>query len=467
MSDKKKTSASPVVEDEIDLIDYTTSWEDLSVPTSIIELLHASNFYSPTKTQVAAIKPVLCDKKRSGLLEAPTGTGKTISFLVIAMSNIIPDKNLPQAVIVAPTKLLCRQIRDVALNLTKGSNMRVGLCLAKDDLEADELIPDAHIVIGTHHALLNGFNGKITVKGKTRVVEKAIFDSSAVSTIIIDEADFFVEQKHEISMLIEALPQRTMRYLYSATIPKEIVDTMVNEWLDVDNPHFVERVNIYLGNSIQFSLACTEQEKSVALDKVVNLEIYKKGAQSIIFCRTRNFVDECYKVMINSGYKCSRYHSDMDRKTRSEEFAKFKNRESNCLITTDGLARGIDVATIRLVLNYNPPVKWDDGCAEAADPIIYTHRIGRGGRFGKATVSITLYEKDTEKEHMDKIVEYINAKYADQKRTECIITQLKSVDEIKEKVESIVKKVDDEIDKEAKEQNKKAEKHDGVEDLTL
>lgn len=467
MTDKEGGNAPLVVEDKIDLIDEAMSWEKLSVPETIIELLYTAGFRKPTKTQVAAIKPVLCDKKRSSLVEAPTGTGKTISFLIIAMSNISIDKTLPQAVIVAPTKLLCRQIRDVAMNLTKGSKISISLCLAKEELKDGELNPHAHIVIGTVHSLINGFSGKVTVKGKNRIAEKAIFDCNAVNTIVIDEADYFIDTKHDISRLIEVLPTKTMRYLYSATMPERIVKTMIDEWLDVDNPYSLEHVNIYLGNSVQFSLACTEVEKTVALDKVVNLEIYKKGAQAIIFCKTRRFVDECYDVISNAGYKCSKYHSDMPITQRTEEFEKFTKRETNCLITTDGLARGIDVATIRLVVNYNPPVKWNDDNVEVADPIIYTHRIGRGGRFGKATVSITLYEKDTERVYMDEIAKYIDHKYAAQKRTEHVITSLQSVDEIKSKVELIVKKVDDEIDKEIEAQNERAEKNDSVEDLTL
>lgn len=476
MADKQENKAPPSIDDKIDLLDDTMTWEKLSVPESVAELLHASSFHTPTKTQVAAIKPILCDHNRSGLLEAPTGTGKTVSFLTVVMSHVVPDKHLPQAVIIAPTKLLCRQIYNVAEQITKGSNIHISLCLAKDELNEGELRPTAHIVIGTIHSLLNNFSGRIVVKGKTRVAEKAIFDCNAINTIILDEADYFIDSKHEISKFIEIAPKKTRRYLYSATMPEEIVDTMVKEWLDVDNPYFVERVNIYLGNSIQFSLSCTEAEKTVALDKVVNLEIYKKGAQSIVFCKTRKFVDECYEVMKNAGYSCSRYHSDMRKEERTAEFEKFKRRESNCLITTDGLARGIDVATIRLVVNYNPPIKWTDSGSEAADPIIYTHRIGRGGRFGKATVSITLYEKDTEKAYMDEIIKHIDEKYATQKRTEHVITPLESIDAIKEKVELIVKRVDDEISKEIDEQNKraerrneggKAEKRDGVEDLEL
>ncbi|KAE8304982.1 Helicase [Giardia duodenalis] len=458
MADKQEDTALLPVDDKIDLFDDTMSWEKLSVPESIMELLHASGFHMPTKTQVAAIKPILCDRKRSGLLEAPTGTGKTISFLTVAMSHITPDKSLPQAVIIAPTKILCRQIYGVAENLAKGSNIRVSLCFAKDELNEGELNPTAHIVIGTIHSLLNNFSGKIVVKGKTRIAERATFDCTAINTIIIDEADYFIENKHEISKFIEIAPKKTRRYLYSATMPSEVVDTMVKEWLDVDNPYFVERVNIYLGNSVQFSLCCTEADKTVALDKVINLEIYKKGAQSIIFCKTRKFVDECYRVMKNAGYSCSRYHSDMSKEAKMAEFEKFRKRETNCLITTDGLARGIDVATIRLVVNYNPPVKWVNNGDEVADPTLYTHRIGRGGRFGKATVSITLYEKDTEEVYMNKIIEHIDEKYATQKRTEHVITSLDSVDEIKEKVESIVRKVDDEISREIDEQNKKTEK---------
>lgn len=132
--------------------------------------------------------------------------------------------------------------------------------------------------------------------------------------------------------------------------------------------------------------------------------------QAIIFVNTKKFCETVKNILRKNNYKAAIMFGDMSPEERDETMLKFRNCEVNVIITTNMLARGVDVPEIEIVINFDVPTLIPVKGDRRGDPEIYIHRIGRTGRFGTKGIAVTIYDRDEDKKYLDEIYEHYNMK---------------------------------------------------------
>ena len=187
------------------------------------------------------------------------------------------------------------------------------------------------------------------------------------------------------------------------------------------------------------------------IEKVFNLDCYEEGFKAIVFCESRQGVDTVYNKITEMGFNCSRYHSDMTWEDKDEQYKKFIEGKNKVLISTDMMARGIDIVTIALVVNYDLPLTKDNTEQLVVSPITYVHRTGRAGRFGRKCVALSIVSEGKDAERMDQIKKYVGEKFQKDLFKDVELDSLESIvnEQLKEQ------KADTEVEKENAEAMKK------------
>ena len=157
-----------------------------------------------------------------------------------------------------------------------------------------------------------------------------------------------------------------------------------------------------LGHVQQFHMRCEQGKK---LDFVKEIFDSCEMTQTFIFVNTKDYAHKVHKQLRDAGFASYLMFSDMSNEERDVTIKKFRDQEINVLITTNMLARGIDVLETQLVINYDIPAS-GFGKQKSADPETYLHRIGRTGRFGGQGVALSIWDRDVDKEYLDKIISH-------------------------------------------------------------
>jgi len=343
------------------------SFDTMGLPDNLLRGVYSYGYERPSKIQQLAIVPI--KEGKDILAQAQSGTGKSCSFLVGSMSCIDINIKKPQIMILVPTQELAKQIYEVAKNI--GSFMPVScLCATGGNSIRDDItIIDngVHLVVGTPGRMYDLMNRrKLTTEN--------------IRCLIMDEADQMLEDRFykQVMCILEiGFPKTTHVALFSATMPKEV--------LDVANKLLQEPVRILVPPE-QVSLEGIKQYK-VDLEKEewkyeVLCDIYKQLNinQALIYCNTRKRAEWLAEKLSTDGYPLLCIHGEMENSERRKRMEDFRSGNVRVLIATDLLARGIDVQQVSLVINFELPMNREN----------YIHRIGRSGRFGKKGVSINL-----------------------------------------------------------------------------
>lgn len=237
-----------------------------------------------------------------------------------------------------------------------------------------------------------------------------------IRLVVVDEADYFyaeTENREDIKKAFKAIPANAQKLLFTATLEDETRKNIVEDWLEGKDP-FMAKTEIIMDNTIHTVYNCVgkgEKGKLDMIEKIFNLECFEEGFKAIVFCKQRKGVDEVYNQITRMGFNCSRYHGDMDYKDKDEQYTKFLKGENKVLISTDVMARGIDIVTIALVVNYDLPMTKDATDQMVVSPITYVHRTGRAGRFGRKCLAMSMVSEKGDVENMDKIKEYVSNRF--------------------------------------------------------
>ncbi|TNJ28869.1 Helicase [Giardia muris] len=410
------------------LLDPSTTWKDLGVSTHIVEALDSCGFPTPSSTQTSALKHILQKPYPSGLFEAPTGTGKTLAFLTAAMERVNKTINAPQVTIVAHTKILAIQIYGVAKDFGSQCGISVGLCIRDEDMDKkDAPTEKTHVIVGLALNLKSFFAGKVkrgSKGGPQRV--PGVADAGKVIMAIVDEADVFCQGniKEDLRTFFSIIPPSAQRLMFSATLNDNETEELTELFIDRSKPFFSEKFSFYLGNTAQFIVASPSiDDKLKIIKNVLNINFGQSSLSMFVFCEKKVEVDRVTEILERDGYTVAHYHSDVKPKKRREMFHNFTAGNIHCMICTDGLARGIDVSQVILVINLHPPVKWEDGIPKDGDSTVYIHRIGRGGRFGRASIALTLFTED-ERKYVEQIKKEVTNRYECQKQTDELVMEL-------------------------------------------
>lgn len=271
-----------------------------------------------------------------------------------------------QALILAPTRELAQQIVKVIIAIGDYMSVQVHACVGgtavRDDIRT--LQQGVHIVVGTP-----GRVGDMINRRALRTDEVKLF--------VLDEADEMLSRgfKDQIYEVFRFLPEKVQVALFSATMPLDVLE-VTHRFMREPIRILVKRDELTLEGIKQFFIAIDREEWK--FDTLCDLYETLTITQAIIYCNTRRKVDWLTEKMQSKDFTVSAMHGDMEQRERDIIMREFRSGSSRVLITTDLLARGIDVQQVSLVINYDLPTNREN----------YIHRIGRSGRFGRKGVAI-------------------------------------------------------------------------------
>lgn len=317
------------------------------------------------------------------IAQAQSGTGKTATFSVSILQRLDPDIKGTQALILAPTRELALQIHKVVVALGDYMNIQSLACVGGTNVREDmtKLREGIQIVVGTPGRIFD-------------MIRRSALKTDGIKIMCLDEADEMLSQgfKDQIYEVFQLLPGDTQVTLFSATMPAEVLE-VTKKFMRDPVRILVKKDELTLEGIKQFYIAVEKEEWK--LDTLCDLYETITITQAVIFCNTRRKVDWLTEQMHSREFTVSAMvrrtlnvphthfelflqHGDMDQKQRELLMKEFRTGTTRVLITTDLLARGIDVQQVSLVINYDLPTNREN----------YIHRIGRGGRFGRKGVAI-------------------------------------------------------------------------------
>lgn len=341
------------------------SFDSLNVSEALLRGIYGYGFERPSAIQQRGIKPILDGHDTIG--QAQSGTGKTATFAIAALQRINYSLLECQVLILAPTRELAQQIQRVVLALGDYLKVVCHACVGGTDVREDmaKLKEGVHMVVGTPGRVYDMISNRRCLS-----VEKLVL-------FILDEADEMLSRgfKNQIHDIFRALPQDIQVALFSATMPKDVLDVTARF---MRNPKriLVKRDELTLEGIKQYYVQVGEE-----INKFITLlDLYQTLTitQSIVYVNSRRKADEVAHQMAANDFTVSKMHGEMTQKEREVIMHEFRSGSTRVLITTDLLARGIDVQQVSLVINYDLPITLEN----------YIHRIGRSGRFGRKGVAI-------------------------------------------------------------------------------
>ncbi|HEY5715062.1 MAG TPA: ATP-dependent RNA helicase SrmB [Psychromonas sp.] len=354
------------------------SFEALELDQHLLNALAKMGHTRPTSIQTLAIPPAM--DERDIMASAPTGTGKTLAFLLPAVQRLIdfPRRRGGSAriLILTPTRELAVQISGVASELVAGTNLVVGNIIGGVSYqEQEEVITDnVDIVIATPGRLME-------------YIDSEAFDCREVETLILDEADRMLDMGFikEMDRISGETRWRKHTALFSATLEGKGLREFSRDVLKDPVQLTAEVSRRESGKILQWvHLADSPEHKLQLLTAILQQQVNENEQQQkvIVFVKTRERLTELVAQLAELQIPCNYLRGEMDQEKRNLALTQFKAGKINILIATDVAARGIDVPDITHVINYDLP--------RSAD--IYVHRIGRTARGGKKGTAISLVE---------------------------------------------------------------------------
>ncbi len=346
------------------------SFSHLELPLSQLDNLTQLGYEEMTPIQEAALPLGLGGEDL--IAQAKTGSGKTAAFGLPLLNKLEVKSLLIQGLVICPTRELSNQVADELRRLARfQQNIKIVTLCGGVPMrpQVASLEHGAHVVVGT--------------PGRIRDhIEKGQLDLSQVKTVVLDEGDRMLEMgfKEEMIHILGFTPEQRQTLLFSATFPEDIqyISRRFQKnpmEISVESHHDMETID-------QQFYICHHKEK---LEGLVKLLAFNGFEHALIFCNTKKLVQEVSSYLEDRGFSALALHGDMEQREREQVLIQFKHHSVNVLIATDVAARGLDIAALPAVINYELPYDQDT----------YIHRIGRTGRAGQEGIAITLF---TEKE---------------------------------------------------------------------
>ncbi len=351
----------------------TTPFSQLKIDPQQLEVLDSLGFKSMTDIQAASLPNSLAGK--DVLAQAPTGSGKTVAFSLPIINNLNPRWFAIQGLVLCPTRELANQVAEEIRRLARypGNIKVLTLCGGQPiGPQINSLEHGAHIIVGTP--------GRISDH-----IRKGTLDITTVNTLVLDEADRMLDMgfKDDILAIVGLTPKTRQSLLFSATFPKDI------ERIAADV--LVTPISVKIAASEQAHIDISQQVFISDDDHTETLLAVLGQHQpdaGLIFCNTREQCNELGKALKQFGVSAGVLHGDMDQRERNQILVRFTNGSLRLLIATDVAARGLDIDSVDLVINFGLP----------RDLAVFMHRCGRTGRAGRQGLAISIISpKETNK----------------------------------------------------------------------
>ncbi|MBO5349458.1 MAG: DEAD/DEAH box helicase [Clostridia bacterium] len=352
-------------------------FNELNLSEKILKALNDIGYSETTEIQQKSIPEVMNGQDIIGLSQ--TGTGKTAAFGIPAIENVDVANKKTQILILAPTRELACQITDELRKFTKYvENLKILSVYGGQSIEK-QIIPlrrGVQIVVGTPGRIMDHMRKK-TLKLKD------------VKMVILDEADEMLNMgfREDIETILQEVPEERQTLLFSATMNEKIM-AITKKYLKNPKKIKIKAKELTVENIDQIAFQTKNNMKDEITTRVIDLY---KPEKLIVFCNTKKKVDGLYDYLKLKKYNVDIIHGDIKQDQRDRTIKKFKKGDIKILIATDVAARGIDIANLDLVINYDIPQENE----------YYVHRIGRTGRnknIGKAITFVVGKERNKLKE---------------------------------------------------------------------
>ena len=352
-----------------------TTFAELGLSDAVLAAVDHLGYTEPTPVQAQAIPLVL--QGRDIIAAAKTGTGKTAAFSLPSLDVLAraERKKAPAMLVITPTRELAMQIQEVCQTIARTRGLRVANVVGgvKIEPQIDRLARGVDVLIATPGRLIDLMN------------QKAV-DLSQVQVLVLDEADRMLDMGFlpSVRRIVEATPKSRQTLLFSATIDKGVLD-QVDAMLD--DPAIVQiAAKGETADTVEQYIAHVPH--TLKPDLLAALLKERGHKRVIVFARTRHRADAACRKLKRAGYHAEAIHSDRSQNQRKRALDNFASGETDILVATDVLARGIDVDEVSYVVNYDVPTQAED----------YVHRIGRTGRAGAEGFAITFVSPENKDE---------------------------------------------------------------------
>ena len=356
------------------------SWEDIDeLNPQLLRGIYAYNFEKPSHIQQRAILPVM--HGRDVIAQAQSGTGKTGAFGVATLQVVDCAKSEVQALIMAPTRELAKQIHDVITNLGgQMPELRVQLLVGGTSTDDDARIlknDTPHIVVGCPGRVHD-------------MIRRRYINPRTIRLLVLDEADEMLSAgfKDQIYNIFQFLNNDVQVCLFSATMPQEL-HSLSEKFMRNPVKILVQSEMLTLEGICQYYIGLDDDEGKFAtlqdLFRTISM------SQSIIYCNSVKRVSDLTEAMVLKGFPACCIHSGMEKDARDNAYGDFKCGKYRVLISSDVTARGIDIQQVSTVINFDLP----------RSVHTYLHRIGRSGRWGRKGTGISFVTRRDVKQLKD------------------------------------------------------------------
>ncbi|KAJ5721479.1 uncharacterized protein N7483_009413 [Penicillium malachiteum] len=357
------------------------SFQQLGLDPLILKGLSVMNFRKPSKVQERALPLLMSNPPKNLVGQSQSGTGKTAAFTLNILNRLdlsTEEAQLtPQALILAPTRELARQIVGVIQMMGQFlEGLVIGTAVPTDAANRPTRM-QCSVVVGTPGTVQD-------------MIKKRIMNPTQLRVLVLDEADNMLDQQGmgDQCIRVKAMLPRTIQVvLFSATFPAH-VHQYAGKFAPGANEITLKHDELTVEGIKQLYMDCDDDEQKY--NNLVHLYGLLTVGSSIIFVKTRSSAAEIERRMLAEGHTVASLTGGIEGTQRDAVIDSFRSGEAKVLITTNVLARGIDVSTVSLVVNYDIPQAFENNSrTNEPDYQTYLHRIGRTGRFGRIGVAIT------------------------------------------------------------------------------
>lgn len=339
-------------------------FESLGLNQEYLNAVEKMGYTEPTPIQIAAIPPMLEGRDLIG--QAQTGTGKTAAFMLPLLQKLDLSSRGVKALVLSPTRELAKQVTDAGKELAQKTPIKIISVYGGQSytIQVRAIDRGADVVVGTPGRLLD-------------LIRQKLLDLSHVNMFIIDEADEMLAMGfiEDVELILNELSSERQVALFSATMPERIRKLseryLVNPVKVSINPKSITVAEIE-----QRCYRVREEAKIAALTRILEIE---DVTSALIFTRTKARAQDLAEDLIRIGFAADALHGDLNQNRREVVLDRFRNGTVKLLVATDVAARGLDIANVSHVVNFDLPADSED----------YVHRIGRTGRAGKTGIAIS------------------------------------------------------------------------------
>ena len=354
------------------------------ISDEILRAIEGLGYKKPSEVQEKVIPEILLNK--DVVVKSQTGSGKTAAFAIPLIEKIYWDEKNPQVLVLSPTRELAVQVSEDFTNLGRFKRIKSMAVFGKQPIseQARSLKQKMHVVVGTPGRVLDH-------------IDRESLNVSKIKYLVIDEADEMLNMGFigQVEGVIRRLTKKKVTMLFSATLPEAIKD-LSTKYMDRPVDISIKGQKITTDN-VKHELYYTEYDKK--LESLNRILISENVGSTVVFCKTKESVDDVFEYLKSKRYSVSKIHGGMLQKERLDAMDSFRKGEFRILVATDVASRGIDIEGITHVINFELPVEKE----------AYVHRIGRSGRAGAKGKAISFAVKQGDR-LLSSIEEYIGFK---------------------------------------------------------